>query len=152
VALRRTTVRAHFGKGRELSWLLACMCLAGLGKPCGCCNCDGFSRLSTTTAVCGLECCNIWLELLGAATVTSNKGTTIPVQAKAMLGEAYVARQTPVQPQTGPKALACGSDPGYGLTRKGSGLASGAQSRSGAGLNTDWRSMPGVLPCVPGGQ
>jgi hypothetical protein len=69
-----------------------------------------------------------------------------------MLGEAYVARQTPVQPQTGPKALACGSDPGYGLTRKGSGLASGAQSRSGAGLNTDWRSMPGVLPCVPGGQ
>jgi hypothetical protein len=84
--------------------------------------------------------------------VTGSKGTTIPVQAKAMSGEAYVARQTTVQPQTGPKALACGSDPGSGLTRKGSGLASGAQSRSGAGLNTDWRSMPGALPCVPSGQ
>jgi hypothetical protein len=84
--------------------------------------------------------------------VTSSKGTTIPVQAKAMLGEAYVARQTQVQPQTGPKALACGSDPGSGLTRKGSGLAPGAQSRSGARLNTDWRSMPRVLPYVPSGQ
>jgi hypothetical protein len=48
--------------------------------------------------------------------VTGSKGTTIPVQAKAMSGEAYVARQTPVQPLTGPKALTCGSDPGFGLT------------------------------------
>jgi hypothetical protein len=39
-----------------------------------------------------------------------------------MSGDAYVARQTPVQSQTGPKALACGSDPGSGLARKGSGL------------------------------
>jgi hypothetical protein len=92
------------------------------------------------------------LRLIVGYSVAGSKGTTIPVQAKAMSGEAYVARQTPVQPQTGPEALACGSDPSSGLTRKGSGLASGAQSRSGAGLNTDWRSMLGVLPCVPSGQ
>jgi hypothetical protein len=84
--------------------------------------------------------------------VTGSKGTTIPVQAKAMSGKVYVARQTPVQPQSRPKALACGSDPASGFTCKGSGLASRAQSRSGAGLNTDWRSMPTVLPCVPSGQ
>jgi hypothetical protein len=70
-----------------------------------------------------------------------------PCQAKPMwLGKPQFSPRQGRRPWHAVPILA------LGLPAKGSGLASGAQSRSGAGLNTDWGSMPGVLPGVPSGQ
>jgi hypothetical protein len=66
--------------------------------------------------------------------VTGSKGTT---------GQSYIRRclygkaKPSSVPRQGPEALACGSDPGVWLAQTGLCPASGAQSRSGAGLNTD---------------